>query len=288
MKPQDIISEVVKTEKTAELVRKAIPILIHWAQTKTTGSYKELYNALGYSTFSYIGSVLGYIQDTIDKLVEVSSKKIPSLNALVYKDSTELPSEGFDYVYPNYNTLNPVEKKTFIEGHNQKTFDFPNWNWVLQELSLTPYVGCGNEYIEKTRASIAKGQYGKGGEGAEHKTLKEYVKNNPNSVGIKYAVQAIEEHTLLSADRIDVLFVLKDGAQVAVEVKPSTSPEDDIARGIFQCVKYKAVMDAECKANASFCNNSTLLVIAGAMSAQNKQIAKELNIAYIENFKINK
>ena len=64
----------------------------------------------------------------------------------------------------------------------------------------------------------------------------------------------------------------------------SSSPEYDITRGIFQCVKYQAVMDAARVADYGNYNNKVILVMAGTMSAKNKQLANDLAINYIENF----
>ena len=52
------------------------------------------------------------------------------------------------------------------------------------------------------------------------------------------------EWPLLSGDRIDVMF--SDGKSfVAVEVKSICSSPDDLRRGIYQCVKYRAVIEAQ-------------------------------------------
>jgi hypothetical protein len=52
------------------------------------------------------------------------------------------------------------------------------------------------------------------------------------------------EHTILSGDRLDVFFASLEH-WVCVEVKGKQSPELDILRGIFQCVKYTAVLKAQ-------------------------------------------
>ena len=45
-----------------------------------------------------------------------------------------------------------------------------------------------------------------GGEGKEHKSIKEYICSHPKSIGIKKVVFAETEHDLLSGDRLDVYF----------------------------------------------------------------------------------
>lgn len=133
---------------------------------------------------------------------------------------------------------------------------------------------------------IAQHSYGSGGEGEEHKAIKDFVSQHSESVGIKGVSMTKTEYPLPSGDRLDIYFELRNSDRVAIEVKPSISPDDDITRGIFQCVKYTAVMDAMRRTTNSRYGISALLVIAGVMSAQNKSLANELGIKYIENFKI--
>lgn len=56
-------------------------------------------------------------------------------------------------------------------------------------------------------------------------------------------------------------------------------------RGIFQCIKYEAVMDAVGAIECGSFNVSSILVLGGSLSKQNKGIASELDVCYIEDFK---
>ena len=99
-------------------------------------------------------------------------------------------------------------------------------------------------------------------------------------------IQSSTEELLPSGDRLDVFFVLKDGKHIAIEVKPSTSLDNDITRGIFQCIKYKAVMDTARALDNGQYENETMLVIAGKMSEANKLLANDLHVHYIEQYKM--
>ena len=103
-------------------------------------------------------------------------------------------------------------------------------------------LGSGTVRIETTNLFIGhRGKvHGFGGEGAEHLALKEYVASHPNVVSAKES--GLTEHIILSGDRVDIWF---PESQIAVEIKPETSSDSDILRGLFQCVKYKATLDAE-------------------------------------------
>lgn len=142
---------------------------------------------------------------------------------------------------------------------------------------------CGDKVEEQIRSGQS---YDSGGEGDSHKELKEYIFNNPNVVGIEEYTEKETEHILLSADRIDVWFKLADGSNIAVEVKSHKSTEADVLRGIFQCVKYKAIMDAEDKVHRSEASNSSILVLGGALSEPNKYYSDLLGVTVIDNVKI--
>jgi hypothetical protein len=153
---------------------------------------------------------------------------------------------------------------------------------VLSALGLTPSV------IDTTASetTIRSGKfYDGGGEGPAHKKLKEYIYNHPETIGIKNIKKRDMEHILLSGDRLDVYFVLADDSKVAVEIKPSTSPDADIMRGLYQCVKYKAILDAEDKVHGNKANNSAILVIGGKLSPENRKVRDTLGIKALENMK---
>ena len=277
-----IIDNLVPQEKSRELVRKIIPILIRWAkQGQTSRTYDDLTKELGYSRFSGIGKQLGYIDDVFKEFGEMSGEKIPTLNALVKSKSSGLPSTGFSYVYTSYDDMSEDEKKIFVMGLNKEALEYKQWDWVLSSLGLTPSV-INTTALE---AVIRSGKFhGKGGEGENHKKLKEYIYGHPEDIGIKDVVEKDTERILLSGDRLDVYFKQKDGTCIAVEVKPSTSPDEDIMRGIFQCVKYKAIMDSEDKVHGKKLQNKSILVIGGNLSTVNMQIRDTLGIQVIEKF----
>ena len=271
-----IIDEIVQQEKSRELVKTIIPILIRWAkQGLTNMTYQHLMNELGKPTFSGIGKQLGYVDDVFRRLREETDEEIPTLNALVKSKSTGLPSPGFSYVYTSYDDMTENEKKIFVLGLNKEAIDYQKWDWVLSSLNLKP----SEINITESKKLIRSGKYyGNGGEGEKHKELKEYIYSHPEVIGIKLISFKEMEHTLLSGDRLDVYFELNDGSKVAVEIKPSTSADDDILRGLFQCVKYKTILDAEDMVDCKKPENSVILVIGGELSSENRKVKDILGI----------
>lgn len=271
----NIIDSIIPQPRSREIVRQMIPILIRWAKLGLTDkTYNDMNHALGYTKFSGIGHQLGNVDRVMRVLGDETDEDIPTLNALCKNSTTHLPSSGFSYVYKSYDGMTPQEKQIFVAGLNQKAIKYQKWDWVMKELELKPALIFTDEEL----LEVSKPIYGSGGEGKEHKALKEYIAAHPEAIGIKNVAACDTEHVLPSGDRLDVYFELKNGDRVAVEVKPSTSPDEDITRGIFQCVKYKAVMDAMRKIECGSFENWTLLVCGGEMSKQNTLLAEELDI----------
>lgn len=269
-----------------ELALKMIPVLIRWAQASWDKPhyYADLSAAVEYGS-NQIGDVLGTIKDVLDEVMQKYGKKIPPLSALVQSKSTNLPADGFDYVIPNYSKLSPASKAGEVRRINYEAHHY-NWDWVLDALGLEPALIFTNDEIKKLKEKSYVG-FGKG-EGPEHKAIKDYIAEHPESIGIKKKVVYKEtEHILPSGDKLDVYFKLRNGNRLAIEVKPSTSPNEDITRGIYQCVKYQAVMDAQRSIEYGNHENSTLLVIGGKMSRGNRILANDLGIVYIEKFMVN-
>ena len=280
----NLIDNVISTEATRQNVRLMIPVLIHWAKSgHNDHTYGDLIHAIGKSKFSGIGHALYAVQEVLNSLSKkAGNKNIPTLNSLCKNAKTMLPSEGFEFVSPKYNQLDEDGKRVFVEGLDSKACNYPHWEWVLDQLELkeaTPFTVEQLEAIKKTCKN-----YG-GGEGEEHKVLKEYICKHPESLGYSDVVHAETEHILPSGDRLDVYVELSDGTHVAIEVKPSISPDQDITRGVFQCVKYYAVMEALRTIECKDYEIEIILVSSSILSSLNKSLAEELDIEYIENFK---
>lgn len=285
---------MAKQSKTnLEWAREMIPVLVRWAQTSWDEPhyYSDLKDAIGHGT-DQLGDPLGRVKDTLVELAKAHQKELPPpLSGLVRAKSTELPSDGFEYVVENYNSLSPEEKRAKVRSLNEQASKY-DWDWVLKALDLAPAPILSNTQIENTRRSLS--QRGAGGEGDEHKSLKNCILDDPKVLGLRLKSLKLHdsqtEYILLSNDRLDVLLRYKDAQTgkikqyIGVEVKPSGADDKEVLRGIFQCVKYKAVLDAERVPTAQCYSSDVVLVLGGKMEAKNKRIAQELGIKYIEEF----
>ena len=100
----NIINSVIHTKRSQELVGQIIPILVGWAKYGLTNkTYGDLIHALGYTRYSGIGDQLGNVETVMRELRKMTGEEVPTLNALVKTPKEGIPSDGFDFVYPNYN-----------------------------------------------------------------------------------------------------------------------------------------------------------------------------------------
>lgn len=195
----------------------------------------------------------------INKLLEVDPDA-PLLNVLLVEQATERPSDGAgSYLADRYD-----EPRLRAEGAKDKypklwrrTFDMAagevyatseaEWRRLFQLAYDEP---LDPQQIEQERERRKAGtekdgiHHGRTGEGPNHKALRLWVQANPGLIRQRFATAVSEtEFVLDSADRVDVLFRNAEGA-VAVEVKSRDSNLVDLRRGVFQCIKYRAVLGA--------------------------------------------
>ena len=275
-----LIDEICPNDQSKKLVRKIIPILIGWAKhAKTNNTYGDLNVLLGYKNrrFSGIGYQLGLVNDVFSALSKEIGIKIPTLNMLVNNSKTGLPSEGFSYVFPHYDEYNRDKKIELVSLLNTKAITFRNWDWILSLLGLK------HMFSSEEEAIIRSGKFGSESESIEHKRLKEYIATHPEIIGLDKGEVGYMEYTLLSGDRLDVFF---KESNVAVEIKSKISCDADILRGIFQCVKYKSILDAESQIHGKKTDARAILLLGGSLSINNRQIKEDLGIEVIEKIEI--
>jgi len=115
----------------------------------------------------------------------------------------------------------------------------PKWPAVLAAVGLSP---TRVKFTELNAAAACEGIGG--GESGQHRKFKEFVAANRSVVDLPPGTGGCKvEVRLPSGDSLDVAFQTAS-EWVAAEVKSSISSEVDLVRGLYQCVKYQAVMQA--------------------------------------------
>ena len=199
---------------------------------------------------THIGSVAGTMMD----LIEEEEAQAPLINALVTRPNG-IPGKGFGGYYNRrirregertWDKLPRGRKLEVVAEVRAEVRRYPGWDALYATLfgAAPPKAPKPKRYKERDgKPADTDRPIGKG-ESPEHKKLKDWAVKNPAALGLARGVRGTPEKGLLSGDRIDVLFT--DGASfVAVEVKSMLSTDDDLRRGVYQCVKYRAVVEAQ-------------------------------------------
>ena len=231
--------------------------------------------------------VLGRMGEWLQGLSAQWGEPIPYIQTIVVLKSGStrgLPDVGIEGLWPGYSAMTRSEKEAKLGAEYQRILQFGSrWNYVLTRLGFEtvvvdgPPVGAG-------------GVRGQGGESAEHKALKRFVLENPKLVGAGTDWVGVEEYPLKSFDEIDVLFRSATRC-IGVEVKSVVSDRSpqDYERGIYQVVKYKALLRAHARAEAGSKEQvipgtiDVFLVLQSKMPEQYIEVAKELGVTYFEN-----
>ena len=258
--------------------------LISAAKEETTLTYGRAKGRLetecGFSTilFEKMGRVAGAMQDKIHEL----DSSAPLLNVLLVRKDTGLPGEGLcGYLAERF------PEESWLEGENAHKDD--RWEDVVGQATDEVYAYGGWDVLyerlygkklesdpfyaeEVERDGLPRVPTG---EGKNHKALREWVKDNPGRVERRLRdVKADTEVELLSGDRVDVVYYAKREI-VAIEVKSRDSNWADLRRGIYQCVKYEAVLRAQERKSRSV---RSLLVTESELYDDLEQLAKKLRI----------
>lgn len=267
--------------------REALPVLVRQAEARKKIFYSDLTEELDMSNPQNLNFPLGSIGKTLQEIGKSWKEKIPPIQCLVVNKNTGLPGEGISGFISDENEFKKLsmgKKDALIKGVLAKVFGYDKWDSVLEELGLEPAL-IPESVIQEVKRS-ASSRRGGSGEGIEHKKLKQYIANNPQSIGIGARKWETEtEKDLPSGDFIDVSFESKR-RWIGVEVKSKTSYEGDIQRGLYQCVKYQAVMDAYLSVEGLQRDAKTILALGGKLPKRLIPVRNTLGVKVVEGIKV--
>ena len=227
-----------------------------------------------------MGAVLGSMGRLLKGLEIGWGEPIPHIQSLVVKKTGAnrgLPDDGIKEFWPDYPKLNRAEKEIKAQAEREKVAQFGSrWNAVLQRLNLPPVAPDPQEPVQ---------EFGAGGESPRHKALKEFIRSRPDLVGVDEGAHAFTEYALPSLDTLDVLFKTRE-CWTAVEVKSAVSENvvGDYERGLYQVVKYPAILEAM-KQDSRFSvpdKITVTLVLESTLPRDLKPLAARLEIKVIE------
>ena len=256
--PESIIGDTW-TKVTA---RSALPILVWCAKHGRPITYGQLdaeivRRKLGHHVIAVpYGHPVGAIGSALIELEERWGKPVPPLNAIVINGTTMLPGKGVNEFLERYcqpdervENMDLEERRAVVEEVQADVFAYEYWDDVLKECELQaiPDTVRLDPQVDSVATPVKSGWSGEP-ESEEHRKLKEYIAENPSTIGLpKRSRKGKIEYVFASADKADVVFKTQNG-YIGVEVKSIISGDADLNRGLHQVVKYQALLRAEQKA----------------------------------------
>jgi hypothetical protein len=240
--------------------------LIATALDGTTITYGELKTYLETEAdFSTIFPTrIGFVAGTLMEMIQRHDLSAPLLNVLVVNQQDRMPSKGAGSFMARRFDNPRLKSATYKREHPQR------WKEYFDRASAEVYAQSATQWAELFQLTFGQplrqteviqerekrqagqeddygagpGKYGAGGESAYHKALRLWVRDNPGQIDRAFAGARTEtEFPLDSGDRVDAVFHLANKT-VVLEVKSRISNAVDLRRGVFQCIKYRAVKQA--------------------------------------------
>jgi hypothetical protein len=261
--------------------RQALPILVRQAKAEQPIYYSALAEELDMPNPRNLNYVLGFIGEALQKLSKKWDTDIPPIQSLVVNKYTGIPGEGFWGFagLKSFAKTSLKQKRLLVQQMLQKIFQFNEWDEVLKEFELKPV----KTQWTKISKEIFRAGYGGGGESEEHKKLKEFVAKHPQVLDLPRSLGKGQiEYEFPSADAVDVLFI-HGQKWIGVEVKAKNSPIEDIARGIYQCIKYRALIEAKQMVDQKKPNADVRLVLEGKFPKDLFGLKNTLGIEVIDS-----
>ncbi len=260
-----------------ERARRVLPILVRQAHAEQPISYGMLAAELGIPNARNLNYPLGSIGYELARLSRRWRRAIPKIQMLVFNSSTGVPGHGvYGFVGRDGLKLGLRAKRILVRQALDDIYVFPDWKQVLDELQLEPAPK------QLSSSALKNIHVPRGGEGVEHLKLKRFVAKHPEVVGLSPRSEATLEYRLASADSVDVFFRTKE-LNLAVEVKPDGADMLEIVRGLFQCIKYRAVIAAMNGYASISVECRSVLVLGGALPHQLIALRNALGVEVFEN-----
>jgi hypothetical protein len=259
--------------------RRALPILVQQAGLGTSMTYSMLAKRMRMPNARNLNYVLGSVGRTLQDLGRRWHEKIPPIQCLVVNKHSDLPGEGFlGFLQRSRGTLSKVGLRRAIEDEMDRAYRYPRWGEVLAALGLEA-LGDGDVGSLVQQARFVRGRGAPGSkESLAHRQLKERIAADPRLVGLPRSMgPGVVEYKLPSGDVVDVLFEAHS-RRIAVEVKSRISIDGDVARGMFQCVKYLAVLDAQDRADGANRRNEVLLACDRGLTPELSRLRRRLGV----------
>lgn len=277
------------TKRTARI---GFPILVQYARERRKITYGEWAKIIEPKLGARVNprklnGVAGSIGNTCKEYADKTENRIPEINLMVVNKREGIPGEGAALYIKQFckeslgrrvdpGNLTIEEKRAIIGKAQEEIFDFPDWEGVLKAYGL-PTLGRRHRQPKRSRPNPK--DWHTGPESEAHKCLKQRIASNPTIVGLKANENGEQEKRLWSGDEVDVYF---KRSAVAVEIKAGNAGVSELHRGVFQCVKYKAILCAQQISEGHIPTADCRLAIGRPFPEELQDLCERLGLEYFD------
>jgi hypothetical protein len=280
----------IRSENARQKAMRVFPVLVYYAQVHRTLTYGDLGRITGDHHRSF-RAAFGVIHDWIEDFAEKEETEALPIAIIVVQQGKSIPGPGAIrwrlrvHGLPN-DVSQPVVEALFKEERH-KIFEYSQWKSILQAHNLQPYIPQKRPIDEVTKKLIEQ-QHGGAPESLAHRRLKLFISKNPKEAGLDSSCKLEGvEYVFPSLDRVDVMFSHL-GNLYSVEVKSEDVNEDELVKGLYQAVKYRALgkalqKDRNCPPLAHSC-----LVTSATLTEELWERARLLQVPVIDGVRVPK
>lgn len=277
-----------------QMAPPTLSLLVKRAREGEPITYSELADALeskyGFAQpfrKTFYGSPVGLVGYVLQTLGDDWGTTLPPLNVIVVGKTSRQPGSGADPLLRDYfkaigQSFTPKQRPVLVDEAQRAVFDYGHrWQDVAEALRVRVWTPSAGRSTENDVLKLPKLGGGGLGESPEHYALKVWAKEHPAFFQRhgRFATGK-NEYPLSSGDVVDVHFV--NGQQrLAVEVKPRHASPDEVKRGVFQVVKYRAVMRAEQRAQCQVPNAQAVLLTSTRPDAGLRALLRRLEVEHM-------
>lgn len=310
---------------TPKVARAIFPWLIWLAKNHRTIFYSEIDEELvrrrihKHVNYVQYGHPAGAVGNALAEIGEEWGEVIPPVNALIINKSGPrkgMPGDGCDWYLTHFLErevdfkILPVEdQRAIVAEVHEAIFAYKKWDKVQSYFSdvtrrypeLARFDGRFLAVFRATAPSPSvkpssvpwnfvpppKFHEPRKPESSAHRALKEYIAEHPECVGLPRKSKADLEKVFGSGDRADLAFTIGEKIVVA-EVKSEISDNADLCRGVFQCIKYRALVGAHQKLKRVIPNGEAILAIGKAAPAKVAPLADALSVTCVDRIAVPK
>lgn len=232
------------------------------------------------------GRPLGAAADAAIEGGQEHGIKVPPISLIVVNANTGYAGDGANQFVPrlrgtSLHTRDP-RRLSIIDREINRIWSLDTSFWENLERTLciptAPLPKVRTNEIGPPTSPLKGGK----GEGHAHSALKQWVANNPKWFSdFGYFNEGQCEAPLQSGDSIDAM-LYGPTSRLAVEVKASNCSEAEFIRGLFQCVKYRATLQAEARAYPKYrLPGTSVLVSTVRLTKKASAVAEALGVRYM-------